>query len=114
MSGFRVPPYAITGGRTQSEVALSIESMLETTEAGKTAKLSHESAKIVELCVNPISVAEISAHMKIPLQVAKILAGDLVASKHLSSGDTATPAGAKDQRPDIQLLNKVLDGLQSL
>ena len=86
MSGsgsFRIPPYAITGGRTRSEVDLSIESMVTATEKGASASLAHEKAKIVELCKEPQSVAEISAHIKIPLQVAKILAGDLVSSGHL-------------------------------
>lgn len=113
-SGFRVPPYAMTGGRTRSEVELTIEQMLTVTESGKQAKLSHESARIAELCTSPLSVAEISAHLKVPLQVAKILAGDMVAAKHLTAGETAGGAGAQDKRPDIQLLNRVLDGLQSL
>lgn len=120
-SEFRVPPYAMTGGRTRSKVDLAIESLLSTTDKGRAAKLSHEKAKILELCTEEIiSVAEVSAHMKIPLQVVKILAGDLITSEFLSSGETASTASSeggessKDDRPDLALLNKVLDGLQSL
>jgi len=115
-SSFRVPPYAITGGRTRSQVELAIESLLNTTEKGNAAKLSHEKAQIIELCkTDVISVAEVSAHMKIPLQVVKILAGDLITDGYISTGDTSSSSESKtEERPDLQLLNRVLDGLQSL
>jgi len=114
-SSFRVPPYAITGGRTRSDVDLAIESLLSTTEQGKEAKLNHEKAGIIKLCAEMMSVAEVSAHMKIPLQVIKVLAGDLITAGHLKTGATATSQkGDGKERPDLQLLNRVLDGLQSL
>lgn len=111
---FRVRPYLVTGGRTRSSVELSLETQVRSTAAGQEALSGHlraELAHIVNQCAQPISVVEISAHLSIHLQVTKILVGDLITLGYVSTGSTnPTPT----QRPDLQLLEKVLDGLQSL
>jgi len=111
---FRVRPYTLTGGRTRTNVDLALETQVRTTDQGgqRIALLSHELRDIVEICRRPLSIAEVSAHLTVPLQVAKVLVGDLI-----NSGDVASHTGAASQpdgRPDIQLLERVLEGLQSL
>ena len=112
-SAFRVRPYLVTGGRTRSVVDLPIEALVRSTPLGHRAveKLSHELRDIVSLCVNPQSLAEISARLKIHLQVARVLVGDLVQAEQVA---IHTASKDNDRRPDLQLLEKVLDGLQSL
>ena len=109
----RVRPYLLTGGRTKSDVDLALEAQLSTTAEGEAqaGSLSHERQAIVELCRQPVSVAEVSAHLKIHLQVARILLGDLI-----TDGLVSTGSGTHDmsERPDLRLLERVLDGLQSL
>jgi hypothetical protein len=56
-------------------------------------------------------LAEISARLKIHLQVARVLVGDLVQAEQVA---IHTASKDNDRRPDLQLLEKVLDGLQSL
>ena len=113
-TAFRVRPYLLTGGRTRSVVDLPIEALVRSTPVGHRAleNLSHERRDIVSLCAEPQSVAEISARLNIHLQVARVLVGDLVQAEqvaiHTASTNTTT------RRPDIQLLEKVLDGLQAL
>lgn len=111
-SPLRVRPYTVTRGRTRAEVDLGIETMIQSTAAEVAGqRLVTEAKAIVELCQTPQSIAEISAHLKLPLQVVKVLAGDLVLS-----GNVATHVGStqSDGRPDLALLERVLDGLQSL
>jgi len=74
--------------------------------------LALELRDIVEICRQPLSVAEVSAHLRVPLQVAKVLVGDLITSGDVESNDVA--ATQQGGRPDIQLLERVLEGLQSL
>ncbi len=114
-STFRVRPYTLTGGRTRTEVDLGLETQIRTTEQGvrRADMLALELRDIVEICRQPLSVAEVSAHLHVPLQVAKVLVGDLITSGDVESQDVAAtlqPGG----RPDIQLLERVLEGLQSL
>lgn len=109
----RLRPYAMTGGRTRGLVQLDIEAMVRTTAKGLRASdhLDHERQRLVRLCVEALSVAEVSAHLGLHLQAARVLLGDLVSEGYL---EASSVAGAAGRRPDLQLLEKVLDGLQSL
>ncbi len=110
----RVRPYAITGGRTRGQTDLPYETMIQTTAEGHQAlpRLVLERRRVVELCRSPLSVAEISAHLKLPLGVVRVLVGDMVEEGLLSA--TAPDHSRTGDRPDRQLLERVLDGLQSL
>ncbi len=111
---FRVRPYTLTGGRTRTDVELGLETQVRTTDQGlrRANLLALELRDIVEICSQPLSVAEVSAHLHVPLQVAKVLVGDLITSGDVESHSaTVNQAGG---RPDIQLLERVLEGLQSL
>ncbi len=110
---FRVRPYLVTRGRTKAAIDLPIEAQIRATTAGQQAgdDLRNENLKIVQLCARPLSIAEIAAHVGIHLQVAKILVGDLVTQGFVSTGQTALQT---TQRPDLRLLERVLDGLQTL
>lgn len=109
----RVRPYLLTGGRTQSEIELNLETMLRTTEFGDSSsdELNLEPADIVLLCAEPISLAELAARLELPLQVTRVLVGDLVTDGLLQIQPSAEFAS---ERPDLNLLERVLDGLQSL
>lgn len=110
--GVRIRPYALTGGRTRAGTDLAIEAMVATTSEGTAAqgRLTLERARIVALCVTPQSLAEISAHLDIHLGVARVLVGDL-AEEGLLAVNRPSHVG---DRPDLRLLERVLDGLQAL
>jgi hypothetical protein len=110
--GVRIRPYALTGGRTRSGTDLAIEAMVATTTEGLASQgqLTLERARIVALCVTPQSLAEISALLKLHLGVARVLVGDL-ASEGLLAVNRPSHVG---DRPDLRLLERVLDGLQAL
>ena len=112
-SPLRVRPYLLTGGRTRSSVELAIEAQIRLTPKGQASieSASMERRTILELCVDPQSVAEISAHCKIHLQVARVLVGDLITEDLLHVQEIASHS---PDRPDLDLLNRVLDGLQAL
>jgi len=110
--GRMVRPYALTGGRTRSKgTELAIETMVTATAAGRSAGagLAWERRAIVELCTSPQSIAEVSAHLGIPLGVARVLVGDL-ASEGLLAVHGADVAAASD----VSLLERVLHGLRAL
>jgi hypothetical protein len=111
--GLRVRSYVLTGGRTRSGADLPLETMVRVTTLGTSAapRLALERKKIVNLATEPLSIAEISAHLSIPLGVARVLVGDMVEEGLL---DSHKPAVAAGERPDVALLERVLDGLQAL
>jgi hypothetical protein len=67
---------------------------------------------IVRLCRAPQSVAEVSAALRLPLMVTKILLSDLLADGHLicRSVSLVTDTGLHN----LDLLRTVLDGIRNL
>ena len=111
----RVRPYALTGGRVRSSTDLPLETIVRVTDRGAAPKddLTAERRQICELSTEPISIVEISAHLDLPLGVTRVLVGDMVTEGLL---DTHRPTTAEDggDRPDLRLLERVLDGLQAI
>lgn len=111
-AGLRVRPYALTGGRTRADTDIAIETILVLTPAGaaRAERLGMERGDILRLCRAPSSLAEISAHLHLPLGVARVLAGDLCDEGLLDFNREA----ASGDRPSLRLLERVFDGLQAL
>ena len=110
----RVRSYVLTGGRTRSDVDLPLETLVKVTPQGVSAapRLALERKTIVSLCDAPISIAEVSAHLSVPLGVARVLVGDMCEEGFLTN---FKPQHAlTGERPDLKLLERVLDGLQAL
>lgn len=110
----RVRSYVLTGGRTRSATDLPFETLVKVTERGTTLapRLTLERKDIVRRCERPLSIAEISAHLHLPLGVARVIVGDMTA-EGLLTASAPQHTGAGD-RPDLSLLERVLDGLQAL
>ncbi|MFQ5558469.1 MAG: DUF742 domain-containing protein [Acidimicrobiales bacterium] len=109
----RVRPYALTGGRVRSSTELPLETIVRLTTRGQAGVDSQtlERREICALCVAPTSIAELSAHLGVPLGVVRVLVGDMVTEGLLDSHRTLVDG---EERPDLRLLERVLDGLQAL
>jgi hypothetical protein len=110
-----VPPYAMTGGRARPVLApeeLELESLVSTTSLGETSvpTLTPEQQSSVLLCRDILSIAEVSAHLDVPVGVARVLVGDM-AAEGLVTLHRPTGPGI---RPDLALLERVLYGLRAL
>lgn len=108
-----VRPYAVTGGRTRSRpVDLPLETLVTTTDEGHRCltSLQFERRSIATLCREPVSVAEVAARVGVPLGVARVLVGDMTDEGHL---EVHLPAGGGG-RPDVALLERVLEGLRGI
>ncbi len=109
----RVRPYALVAGRTQPSVDMPAETLARITGEGaeKVRGLTLERREIASICGDPISIVEISAHVGVPLVVARVLVDDMAAEGLLQC---RLPTSADLERPNLQLLERVLDGLQRL
>jgi hypothetical protein len=108
-----VRPFAVTRGRAGKELrSLDILTlvMAARSEADITA-LDREYREILRLCRHrALSVAEIGAHMDLLLAAVKVLVSDLIDSGYLIYRSPQPAAG----RPDIKLLQAVLEGVRKL
>ena len=79
-----VRPFMLTGGRTRPlQDGLRIETLLSAAPAALSAPLRFESRHIVELCQAPMSVADLSVALKVPLGVVRVIVADLVTEGYL-------------------------------
>jgi hypothetical protein len=107
-----VRPYAVTGGRTKPRYHLQIEAMVAAShyEARDLSVLSPECQAILGFCRDWRSVAEISAVLRMPLGVARVLIGDMAMDGLVRVHQIDHEQG----RPDMNLLERVLSGLRKL
>jgi Protein of unknown function (DUF742) len=107
-----VRPYAVTGGRTQPKYQLQIEAMVAAShyEPRDLSVLSPECQAILGFCRDWRSVAEISAVLRLPLGVARVLVADMAVEGLVRVHQTDHAEG----RPDLNLLERVLSGLRKL
>jgi len=101
-----VRPYARTGGRTAARHDLRLETLLSTDEE-RLYRASNDQAAMMRLCLQPRSVAEISALMKIPLGVTRVLLSDLITLNLVAVHEPG-------DKPNMALLERVLTGLRRL
>jgi hypothetical protein len=107
-----VRAYAITGGRARTTVHLEFETMLQATPSGHFAASSmrFERSQILALAGGqPLSVAELAAHLGLPLGVVRVLAADLLADGHLESFQPSTNVA-----DDVLLITRLIAGVRAL
>ncbi len=107
-----VRPYYLTKGRTvSSDTRIGYETLLVATRNGASAayRLGPEERNIVAMAAAPISVAEISARLIIPIGVAKVLAADLA-----SEGLLDLHAAPLAPNQDITLIARLIHGVRAL
>jgi hypothetical protein len=102
----------VTGGRTKPRTQLEIEAMVAAAhyEAHDLSVLSPECQAILNLCRDWRSVAEISAVLRMPLGVARILIADMAVEGLVRVHQRDHAQGG----PDVKLLERVLSGLRKL
>ncbi|MEU5398365.1 DUF742 domain-containing protein [Streptomyces sp. NPDC005963] len=114
----RVRPYSLTGGRTRFGHVLLVETFVAAIDAPPerpeltqgNPRVMPELQAIVELCRRMRTVAEISALLKMPLGVVRVLLSDLADQGKIRVYGTGQGSG----RPERALLERVLSGLRRL
>lgn len=105
-----VRAFMLTRGRTRAaSPELPIETIVSApaTLAPTHPTLDREQRSIRTLVAVPMSIAEVSAHLAIPLRAAVVLISEMVAAGSLSAGQTVDTA-------DTNVLLKIRSALQLL
>ncbi|MQA84654.1 MAG: DUF742 domain-containing protein [Streptosporangiales bacterium] len=112
-AGPLVRPYAMTRGRTRHTRAdFDLIAIIACTDAtpDERAALGPEHEAILEVTRQPLSVAEISSYVDLPLGVVRVLLGDLLDQELIT---VRKPAPVTDL-PGERVLKEVIDGIQGL
>jgi hypothetical protein len=102
-------PFVITSGRVSGlDPNIGMETQVTASYTAAPARLPPEKRAIVTLCVEPLSVAEISARLKMHLGVTRILVGDLRAAGQLDVHVL------ENDFPDPETIMRVIRGLRAI
>jgi Protein of unknown function (DUF742) len=102
-------PFVLTSGRVDGpDPSIGMETQVTVHPGAAPARLPPEHRAIIALCVEPLSVAEISARLRMHLGVTRILVGDLRAAGlldvHVLHNDF----------PDPDTILRVIRGLRAI
>jgi hypothetical protein len=111
---FTVRPYTVTGGRTRpTSDDLPFEALVEAV-AEPAVSMTPERRRILDLARDEyVSLAELSAHLHLPLGVVRVVVGDLADAGQVRVHGTRTP-GTAGPASTISVLESVLHGIFSL
>ncbi|MEW2045546.1 DUF742 domain-containing protein [Streptomyces sp. NBC_00377] len=109
-AGRLVRPFTLTGGRTRPSRAdftlITTVTAVDPPPAQAT-RPQPEHGRILRLCARPLAVAELAAHLDLPVSVVVIILCDLLEAGLITARPPRSVAGT----PDLDLLEKVRDGL---
>lgn len=108
-AGPLIRPYTVSAGRTHPTVKLDLLSLVIATSKPPRG-VDPEHLQVLGLCRGPISVAEVAAHMRLPIVVTKVLIADLVECEAMTTRAPRPASVATDR----DLLEKLLDGLERI
>ncbi|MER8184530.1 DUF742 domain-containing protein [Kitasatospora sp. NPDC094015] len=103
--------YVITRGRSglSERTVLDLVTLI-VARAEAQPSMQPEHAAILRMCHSPLSVAEISAYLRLPMSATTVLIADLLADKRVE----ARAPVPKALLPDRALIEAVMHGLQRL
>nr|WP_206440220.1 DUF742 domain-containing protein [Streptomyces scabichelini] len=108
-----VRPFALTRGRTRPDrtdfTLITTVTAVDPPPAWG-VRPQPEHARILRLCAKPIAVAELAAHLDLPVSVVTIMLCDLLEAGRI----TVNPPRPVSGTPDMGLLQKVREGLGRL
>lgn len=108
-AGRLVRPYTVSNGRTRPSAHFDLLTMVMATGSQPENYLGPDHAQVLELCDDPMSVAELSAHVRLPAVVTKVLLSDLVDCGAVTTKAPRTVAAVPN---DMNILEAVLHGLR--
>ncbi|WP_461008414.1 DUF742 domain-containing protein [Streptomyces capparidis] len=112
-AGRLVRPFTLTGGRTRpSRSDFTLITLVTTVEPlpSRSAGLPPEHMEILRRCRAPMAVAELSAHLDLPVSVVAIMLSDLLEEGRITASSPRRVSVIRDP----VLLQKVRDGLGRL
>ncbi|MEU7802602.1 DUF742 domain-containing protein [Micromonospora arborensis] len=107
-----VRPYAMTRGRAVAKNGFNLISLVVATTAVAPpldVGVGPEHVKIVNICQRPLAMAEVAAHIGVPLGTIRVLLDDLLARRLVRVTEPA-----HTNLPDDSVFEALINGLRAL
>lgn len=108
MSGF-IRPFVITGGRTEANRAdLHLDTLVSALPGRSAAHRGFEHRAVLQLCVEPLSIAEIATSLDLPVGVITVVVDDLLDDNVLLIHRSSSSAVS------LSVLERLVEGVRAL
>ena len=101
-------PFIVAAGKTTPAAHVAIEMLVETTSLTKLVRF--EKRKILDRATKPISVAELSSHLKMPIGTTMVVVGELLDEGLLHAHETA----GQSELSDINIMTRIIQRVREL
>ena len=101
-------PFIVASGKTKPTAHVAIEMLVEATGLDKLVRF--EKRKVLDRAATPISVAELSAHLKMPIGTTMVVVGELLDEGLLKAHKTAEHSGLTD----INIMTRIIQRVREL
>jgi hypothetical protein len=111
-----VRPYAVTGGRTEPADGEALDLLAIVVATGQPGdeddrmRLTPEHRRILALCANQVTVADLGGELGLPVGVIRVLLADLIAQGVVA----VVPKRPASERSGNDVLREILNGLRAL
>jgi hypothetical protein len=107
-----VRPYAMTRGRATAKNRFNVISLVTATRTAPPLEvgMGPEHISIVNLCQRPLALAEVAAHLSLPLGTVRVLLDDLLSRRLVQVSEPTPPATL----PDDSVFEALINGLRAL
>lgn len=98
-------PFIVASGKTKPMAEVSIETLVQSNKADHGARF--EKGKVLDRATDAISVAELSAHLSMPIGTTMVVVGELIDEGLLTAHETADQSDISDLNIMTRIIQRV-------
>ena len=104
----RLRPFVVTKGKTEAEASVRVETLVESSSEHPSARF--EKKKLLTMAKDkPISVAELSSHLGLPIGTTMTLVSEMIDEGMLNAHETLDDSGTANIDIMTRIINRVRD-----
>lgn len=101
----RLRPFVVTRGKTEAQATVRVETLVET--SAPQVETRFEKKTVREMAGKPISVAELSSHLGLPIGTTMTLVSEMISEGLLSAHATVESATSDNLDIMSRIINRV-------
>lgn len=109
----RTRPFVVTQGKTTTQATVRLETLVEVTNPE--AKARFEKQALLDMArEKPISVAELSAHLKLPIGTTMTLVSQMIDEQLLAAHATVDSSAGTSTVQNIDIMTRIINRVREL
>lgn len=104
----RMRPFVVTKGKTETQASVRVETLVQSSAVNALARF--EKKKLLSMTSGPISVAELSSHLGLPIGTTMTLVSEMIDEGLLQQHATVETSAAQN----IDIMSRIINRVREL